>query len=119
MGSYGCQVGSLDTHDAMPDAPTRWKDSTDEKTRSRVRGNGGQSGGCPYRFREGRTWCPSGCIRGTGDDARGKERTGAQPKAPHRDPEEGEGSTGREVLDERSKDFYNLYRQRAEVRCNF
>ncbi len=25
----------------------------------------------------------------------------------------------REVLDERSKEFYNLYRQRAEVRCNF
>ncbi len=97
---WAATVGSLNTREATPDAPTRSKDLTDEtkldreleKIVDRVAGALTVS-----EKDEPGIKVDASSSSGTSDDARGEERTSAQPKAPQRDPEEGEGSTEREV----------------------
>jgi NAD-dependent protein deacetylase SIR2 len=96
---WAATVGSLNTHEATPDAPTGSKDLTDdtkldrelEKIVDRVAGT------LTVSEKDEPGVKVDASSSGTSDDARDKERTSAHPKAPQRDPEQGEGSTEREV----------------------
>jgi len=99
---WAATAGSLDTHEATPDTPTKAKDLTDEakldreleKIVDRV------AGALTVSEKDERGVKAEESIRdsdGTSEDVTGKERTGAQPKTHQGDPKEGERSSEPQV----------------------
>jgi len=89
---------SLDIHEAMPDAPTKAKDMTDEAKLDRelekiVDKVGGALTISDNVKPEVKADEPIRDSSGTSEDVKAKEETNAQPKIPQRDAEEGERSS--------------------------
>jgi NAD+-dependent protein deacetylase SIR2 len=95
---WAATAGSLDIHEATPDAPTKAKDLTDEakldreleKIVDKVAGALTVSDNDKPGVKADESIRDSS---GTREDVKAKEGTNAQPKIPQRDPEEGEGSS--------------------------
>jgi NAD-dependent histone deacetylase SIR2 len=92
---WAATAGSLDIHEATPDAPTQAKDLTDEakldreleKIVDKVAGALTVSDNDEPRVKADESIRDSS---GTSEDVKAKEGTNAQPKTPQKDPEEGE-----------------------------
>jgi NAD+-dependent protein deacetylase SIR2 len=95
---WAATAGSLDIHEATPDAPTKAKDLTDEakldreleKIVDKVAGALTVSDNDEPRVKADESIRDSS---GTSEDVKAKEGTNAQPKTPQKDPEEGERSS--------------------------
>jgi NAD+-dependent protein deacetylase SIR2 len=95
---WAATAGSLDIHEATPDAPTKAKDLTDEakldreleKIVDKVAGALTVSDNDKPGVKADESIRDSS---GTREDVKAKEGSNAQPKIPQRDPEEGEGSS--------------------------
>jgi NAD-dependent histone deacetylase SIR2 len=95
---WAATAGSLDIHEATPDAPTKAKDLTDEAKLDRELEKivDKVSGALTISDNDKPGVKADESIRdssGTREDAKAKEGTNVQPKIPQRDPEEGEGSS--------------------------
>ena len=96
---WATTAGSLDADEGTPPASTEGKDLTDgtkldleiEKIADRV------AGSLSVSERERETDRPGVKADASIQDVRGEERTGAQPKTPRRDLEEGERSSEPEI----------------------
>jgi NAD-dependent histone deacetylase SIR2 len=95
---WAATAGSLDIHEATPDAPTKTEDLTDEakldreleKIVDKVAGALTVSGSDKPGVKADESIRDSS---GTREDVKAKEGTDTQPKTPQRDPEEGERSS--------------------------
>lgn len=95
---WAATAGSLDIHEATPDAPTKAKDLTDEAKLDRELEKmvDKVAGALTVSDNDKPGVKADESIRdscGTREDVKAKEGTYAQPKIPQRDPEEGEGGS--------------------------
>lgn len=95
---WAATAGSLDIHEATPDAPTKTEDLTDEAKLDHELENivDKMAGALTVSDNEKpgvRVDGPPRDSSGTSEDVKAKEGTNAQPKTPQRDPKEGEQSS--------------------------